>query len=344
MSFLDYLHDHIYTLLLNTVCMLLLSLYLVGIGNSLASALLIAVSWALILAGCLFCGYLGRKRYLDRLMKTAEGLEQKYLLSEVMDKPWREEDRVYFEILRMANKSMLENVSSVRAERREYRDYIEQWVHEVKMPIAAMKLMCDNQKDDFSRKILSELDQTDNYVEQALYYARSENVEKDYLVREIPLRSCVNAVILRNKQLLLSNRVAVETGELDQLVFTDRKWLEFILSQIVVNAVKYRREQGAKICFSASAYAKGVRLCIQDNGAGIAPSELPRIFDKGFTGSNGRRGRRSTGIGLYLCKRLCGKLGLGLDAESEQGSYTRILLSFPKGEFHHPAGNASADE
>ncbi len=337
MSFWEYLYDHIYSLLLNIVCMVLLSVYLVATGNEPGSALLVVAVWLLLLAGCLLFGFLRRRRYLDRLWKTAEGLEQKYLLPEVMDKPYRSEDREYYELMHTACKSMLENVSSVRAERREYREYIEQWVHEVKMPIAAIKLMCDNNKSEFSRRILTELDKTDNYVEQALFYARSENVEKDYLVRELPLRESVNAVILRNKQLLLSNRVSVETAGLDLSVFTDRKWLEFILHQLVANAVKYRKGEGAVLRFSASEWREGVRLCVEDNGVGIAASELPRIFDKGFTGSNGRSGQRSTGIGLYLCKRLCDKLGLGLSAESVQGSYTRILLVFPKGTFSGPA-------
>lgn len=339
MSFWEYLYDHIYSLLLNIVCMVLLSVYLVATGNEPGSALLVVAVWLLLLAGCLLCGFFRRRRYLDRLWKTAEGLEQKYLLPEVMDKPYRSEDQEYYELMHTACKSMLENVSSVRAERREYREYIEQWVHEVKMPIAAIKLMCDNNKSEFSRRILTELDKTDNYVEQALFYARSENVEKDYLVRELPLRESVNVVILRNKQLLLSNRVSVETSGLDLPVFTDRKWLEFILHQLVANAVKYRKGEGAVLHFSASEWREGVRLCVEDNGVGIAASELPRIFDKGFTGSNGRSGQRSTGIGLYLCKRLCDKLGLGLSAESVQGSYTRILLVFPKGTFSGPAVN-----
>ena len=195
-----------------------------------------------------------------------------------------------------------------------------------------MKLTCENHRADTSRRILAELEKTENYVEQVLFYARSEQVEKDYLIRELPLQIPVSGALIRNKQLFIQSGAGVTVEGLDCQVYSDGKWVEFILNQILINAVKYRREK-PQIRISAIEEGGGVTLEVWDNGAGIAPEDLPRIFDKGFTGRNGREEEKSTGIGLYLCRRLCLKLGLTIRAESVPESYTRILIFFPKGTF-----------
>ena len=140
-------------------------------------------------------------------------------------------------------------------------------------------------------------------MEQALFYARSENVENDYLIRQVSLKDCVHSSVVHNKRLLIQNGVALDLGNLDELVLADSKWVEFILSQLLVNAVKYRRKEGSRISIQACVLGNQVELSVEDNGIGIPESDLPRIFEKGFTGNNGRNGQRSTGIGLYLCKR-----------------------------------------
>lgn len=263
---------------------------------------------------------------MQQLLDMAGQLSERYLISEVMELPEQAEDRVYYQLLKMAGKSMLEQIGEVNRERLEYKEYIEQWIHEIKTPITAMKLLCENHRSAFTKELLLELEKTSRFTEQALYYARSEHTEKDYSVREMALSLVVHQAIADNKYLLLQNGVRLEVEEFQDTVYSDEKWVRFILNQLIANAVKYRTEEPL-LRFSAHRQQDRVVLRVEDNGIGISPADLPRIFEKGFTGQNGRIVHQSTGIGLYLCKRLCEKLGIGIAAESsEQG--TVISLSF----------------
>ena len=236
------------------------------------------------------------------------------------------EDQVYYQLLKMAGKSMLEQIGEVERERLAYKEYIEQWIHEIKTPITAMKLLCENHRTDWTKELLLELEKTNRFTEQALYYARSEHTEKDYSVREMALSQVVHQAIADNKYLLLQGGMRLEVEEMQDTVYSDEKWVRFILNQLIANAVKYRTEQPV-LRISTHKRQDQVVLVMEDNGIGIAASDLPRIFEKGFTGQNGRLIQQSTGIGLYLCKRLCEKLGIGITAESSEHG-TAISLSF----------------
>ena len=236
------------------------------------------------------------------------------------------EDQVYYQLLKMAGKSMLEQIGEIERERLEYKEYIEQWIHEIKTPITAMKLLCENHRMDWTKELLLELEKTNRFTEQALYYARSEHTEKDYSVREMALSQVVHGAIADNKYLLLQSGMRLEVEEMQDTVYSDEKWVRFILNQLIANAVKYRTKQPV-LRISTHKQQDQVVLVVEDNGIGIAASDLPRIFEKGFTGQNGRLIQQSTGIGLYLCKRLCEKLGIGITAESSEHG-TAISLSF----------------
>ena len=313
-------------LLTNLVCMIALTVFLFVIGNSLSAVLLILIAWIVIVSVGLGFSYWKRKQQMQRLLDMTGQLSERYLISEVMELPEQAEDQVYYRILKMAGKSMLEQVSEVKRERLEYKEYIEQWIHEIKTPITAMKLLCENHRTDWTKELLLELEKTNRFTEQALYYARSEHTEKDYSVREMALSNVVHQAIADNKYLLLQNGVLLEVEEIQDTVYSDEKWVRFILNQLIANAVKYRSEQPV-LHFSASRQQDQVILTVEDNGIGIPSSDLPRIFEKGFTGQNGRIVQQSTGIGLYLCKRLCEKLGIGITADSSEHG-TVISLSF----------------
>ena len=227
-------------LFLHFLCMIALTLFLRVNGNSFDSIALILVVWLIILVGYLWKSYHDRKSKLDNLLTLAEQLEERYLITEVMEQPERADDQVYYQILKMAGKSMLEQISVVKRERTEYKDQIEQWVHEIKTPITAMKLLCENHRSDFIKELLIELERTNRFTEQALYYARSEHTEKDYSVREIRLFDVVHQAIAENKYMLLQNGVNIELQETDDAVYSDEKWICFILNQLIVNSVKYR--------------------------------------------------------------------------------------------------------
>ena len=327
----QYWKNRIPFLLTNLICMVALTVFLLVCDISISAVLLILVVWALVLLVGLFLTYWKRDRQMRQLLDMAEQLSERYLISEVMELPEQAEDQVYYRLLKMSGKSMLEQISEVKRERLEYKEYIEQWIHEIKTPITAMKLLCENHRTDWTKELLLELEKTNRFTEQALYFARSEYTEKDYSVREIALAQIVHQAIADNKYLLLQSGMRLEVEEIQDTVYSDEKWVRFILNQLIANAVKYRAGQPV-LRFSACRQQNQVVLMVEDNGIGISPSDLPRIFEKGFTGQNGRIVQQSTGIGLYLCKRLCEKLGIGISANSE-GKGTTISLFFHINDF-----------
>ena len=320
-------------LLTNLVCMIALSLFLMVCGNTISSIVMILIVWGLILAVGMGSAYWKRKQQMQVLLTMADQLSERYLISEVMEQPEQAEDQVYYRLIKMAGKSMLEQIGEVRRERTEYKEYIEQWIHEIKTPITAMKLLCENHRSELTKEFLTELEETDHFTEQALYYARSEYTEKDYSVREICLSDVIHQSIADNKYLLLRNNVRIEVTNADCTVFSDDKWIRFILNQFVVNAVKYRTTQ-PELNFNVRQQGDQIMLDVADNGIGIPPCDLPRIFEKGFTGQNGRTMQNSTGIGLYLCKRLCDKLGILISANSTKTG-TTLCLTFYINHFVH---------
>ena len=331
MSGRQYLKNKLPVILINLLGMLALALFLIASGNNIQTVLFILVVWLIVLASCLLFFYFFRKKYLDKLLDMTEQLEERYLLPEIMQEPEKADEQVFYQIMKMAEKSMLERIGEVQRERKEYKEYIEQWIHEVKTPITAIKLICENNRCSFTRDLMAELENINRFTEQALYYARSEHTENDYSVREIRLSNVVHGAIADNKYLLRQNNVTVTVDNVEYSIYSDDKWLRFILDQLISNAVKYRIDQPV-LHFSAVKENDRVILSVGDNGIGIPQSDLPRIFEKGFTGQNGRTIHSSTGIGLYLCKRLCDKLGIGISASSK-GEGTIIFLTFHMNDF-----------
>ena len=327
----QYWKNRVPFLLTNLICMVALTVFLLVCGNSISEVFLILAVWTLILLAGLFLTYWQRSRQMRQLLDMAGQLSERYLISEVMELPEQAEDQVYYRLLKMAGKSMLEQIGEVQREHQEYKEYIEQWIHEVKTPITAIRLICENNRCSFTRELMAELENINRFTEQALYYARSEHTEKDYSVREISLSDVVHGAIADNKYFLRQNNVAVTVEDVKYSIYSDDKWLRFILDQLISNAVKYRADHPDFHIFAVKK-SDSIILSVSDNGIGIPQGDLPRIFEKGFTGQNGRTIHSSTGIGLYLCGRLCDKLGIGISASSE-GKGTTISLSFHINDF-----------
>lgn len=328
MKMTEYLRDKILLLVLHGGCMLLLAGFLYATGYETGYWLLILIFWCLILTVWLGYGYYSRKCYFQELEKTLEKMDQRYLLGELMPVSHRLEDRLYREMIRISNKSVIERIRQLEDEQKEYREYIESWVHEVKAPITSIDLICENNKDDVTRRIHLENQKIENYVDMALYYARSDAVYKDYVIRKTSLKEIAIVVLKKNKRYLIQSQVHAE-ADCSYSAYTDEKWIAFILNQLVLNSAKYRRETGARIWIYTEKYGHGVRLIVKDNGIGIREEEAGRIFEKGFTGSNGRKRERSTGMGLYLCERLCQKLGIEISVDSREEEGTEMILEFP---------------
>lgn len=333
MSLGDFIKSRFSVIFVNFIGLITLLIFLFSVGNTIDILKIVAFVWIIVIGVYLFFQYKSRKEFYNELSKTVDNLDKKYLISEVIDKPIYLEAEPYYDLLKKASKSMREEINSIKNSRKEYKEYIEQWIHEVKTPIASIKLIEENNKTNTSRVVLQELEKLDTYVEQALFYARSEEVEKDYLIREMSLEECINKIIIKNKQIFILNNIGVEIDNIDKNVYSDSKWLEFILNQIIVNAIKYRNNKDPKVKVYVSDVKNGIKLIVEDNGIGIPTDELERVFEKGFTGSTGRLNSKSTGIGLYLCRKLCDKLGLLIDIESEINRYTKVSITFPMGSF-----------
>ncbi len=327
----QYMKNQLPGILLHLLGLLDLALFLAAGGTRLAGILFIAAVWMAAAACYLAAVYFYRKRRLDQLLSMADQLEERYLIAELMPVPKQAEEQVYYRILKMAEASMLDKIGDVRREQASYQEYIEQWIHEIKTPITAMQLLCETNRSDFTRELLAELEKVSRYTEQTLYYARSGYAYKDYSIREIQLGPVIHSAVADNKYLLRQNQVAVTVDPDGDSVFTDDKWVRFILNQLIGNAVKYKGAQ-PQLHFSVQKNGNSVLLSVHDNGIGIPDNDLPRIFEKGFTGQNGRRVQSATGIGLYLCKRLCGKLGIGLEVASDRFG-TTVELAFRINDF-----------
>lgn len=332
MKFTDYCKDKFLLILFQFSCLTVLMAFLYVTGYSQGCMCIILACWLLVFCVWFLLEYFRRKRYLGQITNLLEQADQKYLLGEMMPHSFGLEDRLYRDVIRRVGKSAIEKVRASEDARQEYREYIESWVHEIKAPIADICLLCENRKDGDARRILQKNRETENYVDMALFYARSDEVYKDYLMKETTLQQTAEEVLQKNKYMLIESRMQASVHCPDT-VYTDAKWIAFILNQLVLNAVKYRRDESPKIRISTSRAGHNVRLTVADNGCGIPQEELPRIFDKGFTGTNGRKGACATGMGLYLCRKLCLKLGIRIQAQSTAGSGTAISLEFPVSDY-----------
>lgn len=278
--------------------------------------------------------YFRKKKFYDNLLNMLEELEEKYLITEIIKTPGFLEGKILKSTLEQIDKSMLENVNKYKYMTEDYKEYIELWIHEIKIPIAASKMVIENNKNIITKSIDEELDKVENYVEQALFYARSNTVEKDYYIKKVELKEIVNESIKKNKSILIQEKISINIHDLNMDVNTDNKWVVFILNQIIQNSIKYKKKEESVIEIYAKKGKENVILSVKDNGIGIKKGEITRVFKKGFTGTNGRlSNKKSTGIGLYLCKKLCDKLGMAIELNSVQNEGTEVKLVFPKSSY-----------
>lgn len=328
MTFREFLSDRMERMIAETVFAAVAAGFLLvtGAASGVIVILLIAgLSAALCML--LFDYYKCRTR-LQELWAVMDGLDKKYLFAECAPKGHGIYERRLFELSRTAGKSMIRAVSDAREAQREYQEYVESWVHEIKTPITAAELVCRNADLKTRQKLLPELAQIQAHVERALFYARSESAEKDILIRETDLAEIVAQAIGNHRTLLIESGIRVETENIEQKVYTDAKWAAFLLGQLLQNAARYRSEHPV-VVLSARQLGKQVQLAVADNGIGIPAHEQPRVFDRGFTGQNGRARGGSTGMGLYLCRKVADCLETDLRLTSEEGAGTTVTLTFP---------------
>lgn len=337
MKLSEYLLDRIFSL----ICMLVAALVLLALLWLIETpAVFILFAEVILLAAystALLYDFFRKQSFYNLLQKMTEQMDIKTLLGELLVPPHFLEGQILVDVLRCCNKYQNDQLACAEQENREYREYLDSWVHEIKTPITSARLIVENEKNPTTLRIDDELRKIDAYVEQVLYYARSTDVEKDFKVEKTTLQALVYAALKTYSKPLIQVGGKPVLKELDIPVAADSKSCTFVIGQILSNAIKYRKDN-LQVEFSARAEKNTVSLFISDNGIGISAADLPRVFDKGFTGENGRRYSKSTGIGLYLSQRLCRKMNISLSISSVPGQGTTVTMVFPTESYLQAAG------
>ncbi len=289
--------------------------YLTGANAALLWGSIVFFTATVILRHIL--GFVFAKNRLEKLSRTKDVLSRKYLLGELIPAPYDATEREYFEIMKEISRSAIGAVEDNEREKKEYFDSVEKWIHEIKTPLTACSLICDNGGD--VAKLRRELKKADNLTDTVLQYARLRSPEHDTAVTEISAAKIINDAVKSQCELLTAAKIRVEVIG-DFTAHTDGKALAFMIKQLIINCAKYCA--GCKITITAR---DGV-ITFSDNGSGIAAHELPRIFDRGFTGG----GKTGTGMGLYIVSQLCERLSVSLDVASRENVGTSFTFTFPE--------------
>lgn len=295
-----------------------IALYGLEANAVLYAACLSLVFLAPFAAYKIFIGISKRKK-LERLIKSGGAeLSEKGALPEPSDPT----EYCYQELIRLTYSQKQSALSEYASKRRDTEDYYTLWAHQIKTPIAAMRLLLSGRDDADFRECEAELFKIEQYVEMALGFQRLESETGDYVFKSCDIDLTVKGAVKKFSKQFILKKLSLDLKKTGIVAVTDEKWLSFIIEQIISNALKYTK----KGCVSV--YGEGQTLCISDTGIGIAAEDIPRVFEKGYTGYNGRSDKKATGLGLYLSKRIADKLGHGLSISSSQsGTTVKIDLS-----------------
>lgn len=335
MKLTSYLRDKLYFILISFFTVLIITLMFMAFKIDkyiiFVTIFIVTISYMSVF----LIDYYRKKKFYDNLLFNIDSLDKAYLVLETLEEPTFYEGKLIFDALYKINKSMLENVNSIKRQNKDFKEYVEMWIHEVKIPLSSILLTINNHKKDAILKIRSNVKRLEDYVDQVLYYVRQEFAEKDYLIKKVNLASIIKNVGLKNMDDLLEEKIEFKVSNVDTYVFTDSKWLEFIIGQIVNNSIKYKRNiKSSFIKIYTEENKTKTTLVIEDNGIGIPESDIKQVFNKSFTGENGRTRSKSTGMGLYIAKSLCEKMGHEISIESEINKYTKVTISFFKNDYY----------
>lgn len=331
----EYIKDKIYFIITSLLGYSIILLILLAFKVTLQATIAISLVYIIGVLINIIIDYFRKKTFYNNFQKKLENLDQRYLIVEMLEEPNFLEGKILTNALYDIDKSMIEKINEYKQQTQDFKEYVELWIHEVKLPVSSLTLMVHNRKTEENKKLQEQLSRLDNYLEQILYYVRSENAEKDYLITTTNLSKVISNVALRNKDILLEKKIDFIVSDVNIEVLTDSKWLEFIINQIIDNSIKYSKNNNAFIKIVAKEEKDRVDLAIYDNGIGIKEEDLPRVFEKTYTGSNGRNGKNSTGMGLYIVKKLCEKLGHKVSIKSKENEFTCVIICFSKNNYYN---------
>ena len=327
MKLRDYLKDKIIIIILVILTYFILLSFMIGFKIIDEFRWCFTVIYFLLFITLFLYDYFRKYFFYKEILSKLDLLDEKYLICELVSKPNFLDGEILYQMLYEINKSMNENIRDYRSKINDFKEYVELWIHEVKIPLSALILYTHNKKT--SKALVKEINKVDNYLEQILYYIRVENTEVDYIIKEVDLNKVIREVMLKNKDVLLERNIDIISDVNNIKVLTDYKWLEFMINQVISNSMKYMRDiDDKKIEIKAYKQNKHIVLEILDNGMGIPASDIGRVLNKTFTGQNGRKVPGSTGMGLYIVNNLCKKLGHKLEIDSIEGEYTKVKFIF----------------
>lgn len=334
MSFLQYMKDKRYFWAFYLVIMTFVTLIMFLGGNHQAigsNIMYINITCFFFAVLYTMIGYFYRRSFFQQITEIIESQYED--ISAMLPKAQNYQQERFLELLKKIYHDYTDELQTLYDEKREHQEFILSWIHEVKLPIAASHLLIEN-SDEQSVEILAdkfedELNKIEDYVEQALYYSRIDSFSKDYFIKEVHVNQIIKNSVKKYAKLFICKGIHFTLESKEQFVQSDSKWLGFVIDQIIANSLKYTDENG-EIIIQFDEDSKEKRLIIEDNGIGIKPEDLNRVFERGFTGTIGRNHAKSTGIGLYLAKQLANKLGHDISIQSEENCYTRVIVHFPK--------------
>lgn len=316
-----FLLDRIITIGFLLLSFIFMLLFLALLNIPFVTILSIAMIFVSLCIGWLAVSFFVMKRRRNRISSLLQQMEAPYLIGALLPKPSSFIEQQYVEMMRIVSQDAIYRVEQANREAREYKEFVEQWIHELKTPLTAMSLILANNPD--TRKLRRELKRLDNLTDHVLHFARLQSIEKDKQFSKFPLAPLLNQAVKNQMDLLIAAKIEVSI-EGDATIYNDQKTLQFIVNQFLINSAKYC--PGSKVSMRMDENT----FTYEDNGIGIPKHELPRIFERGFTGANGRTLGTSTGMGLYIVATLCKELHIQLDVDSQIEQFTRFTLTFPQ--------------
>ena len=251
------------------------------------------------------------------------------VVKEKLPEPESLQENDYQEMVRRIIDKLGEEIQKYETKAYDMNDYYSTWVHQIKTPIASMKLTLQAIDSKDSRKLMRDLKSIEDYVDMVMSYLRLQSEHTDYIIEEQPIKKIVKDCARKCSTDFIEKKLSLSLNMEDDMVLTDKKWITLVIDQLLSNCLKYTKEGGITIAFDKDSHT----LKISDTGIGIDKTNLPRIFERGYTGFNGRGEAHSSGIGLYICKSVCDNLHIDIKCESEPGVGTSMFLTFPVKKF-----------
>lgn len=325
-----YCKDHLLAFMVAACTLACVAFVLRVLGLNVQAVVMVCCLVAAGMAIIFLWDYLRKRRAYNQLLEVARELEQVRHLTAFATEPSFLEGRVAWRALETLSKTAGDETAHINEDAAAYQRYVELWVHEIKTPITACKLVLSRMKGPDATTLRQEVERIELQVEQALYYVRHQALSSDYAIRRVSLVEVARESCKRNQNMLISSgvRPVFELGEV--CAFADVQWLGFVVDQLVSNAAKYGATEVVFRSFAqGEASQQTVQFEIADNGKGISAADLPKIFERGFVGENGRAKGSATGMGLYLCANICKLMGLSIEVFSQVGKGSRFVITLP---------------